>query len=215
MRHIAQPFEERTHLVGAVHIHAVAEIRLDGIEDDQLRASLSHRLLQARIAEGERLPAFVDHQHTGAVRAGGDKPGLDRVGKSVLCGLVDHAHRFCCHAAGERVSARQRRNEREGEGGFALAGITLHEGQLAQRNVGVPEPFDFLNRNLFHGDQLQFRFHTSTSFLCFPRRGGGRSHSAVGLPSHKQERLVVFNSNTSFIIINRAHKKWVQFLYLL
>lgn len=53
----------------------------------------------------------------------------------------------------------QRRHYRQHEGGLALAGVALDDGQLSQRDVGIPQPPHFLCLYILHGDQLQIISH--------------------------------------------------------
>ena len=52
------------------------------------------------------------------------------------------------------------------EGGLALAGVTLDNGQLPSRKVRIPEPFHLLCFDLVHGDELQIRRHFLHILSC-------------------------------------------------
>ena len=164
--HRRDALHDRTDLVGAVHIHVAAEVRLHWIEYDEPSAGFVDRLLQPLVQHREFLPALVDNEHAGAVRAHRFEPRLDRVGESVLRRLVDDSHRRLRYVtARQRFAARERRDDREDERGLALAGIALHDGELAERNVGRPQLFHLLRPHVAHLNELEFVCHFFSSSL--------------------------------------------------
>ena len=160
LRHGRHAFQNRTHLVGPVHIHAVPQVRLNGIQDDEPRSGPMHRLLQPVITERQLPPALVDDQHPCTVRSSGLQSRLNGIRQTVLCRLVDHAHGGpCLFTLRQNLAPGQRRHHCQHEGGLALAGVALDDGQLSQRDVGIPQPLYFLCLYILHGDQLQIVSH--------------------------------------------------------
>ena len=167
LRHSRHPFQNGTYLIGPMHVHIVSQICLDGIQHNELCPSPANRLLQPLVAEGQLLLALVDDQHPGAVRTGGIQPWLDGVRQPVLRRLVDHIQRFQrFFILRQSLAPSQGGDHRQHEGGLALAGVTLDNGQLPSRKVRIPEPFHLLCFDLVHGDELQIRRHFLHILSC-------------------------------------------------
>jgi hypothetical protein len=120
-----------------VHVRA-AEVGLDRVDYQELRAHPDDGLLYPFIGEGELLFPLVYDMHSAAVGAKLLKPRLDGVGKPVLGGLEDDA-------AGDGAAAsRQSRPGGDGGGdgeshrGLALVRVTLDDRNLAKGQVRRP-----------------------------------------------------------------------------
>lgn len=167
--HLGQAFHHGPHFIGPVHVHLLPQIRLHGVEDHQLGVGVLDGLSDAVIQHGEGKIRFVNGVDLFQVRLGFQQPWLDGISQTVLSSLVENGKGFSFFSAGEVLSPAAGRRDPQGQGGLALAGITVEDGQLSQGNIGIPEPAHRLHHHVLQGDELQFglifrqSFHTPFS----------------------------------------------------
>ena len=89
LRHLTEPFEDGTYLVGSVHIYAVTQVGLDRIEGNQSSICLLDRLRQSMIVQRKLPLIFVDDQHTGTICTQRIQPGFDRIRQAIFRSLVN------------------------------------------------------------------------------------------------------------------------------
>ena len=162
--HLGQAFHHRAHFVGAVHVHLLPQVRLHGVQDHQLGMGVPDSLPDALIQHGEGKIRFVNGVDVVQVRLGFQQPWLDGVPQTVLGSLVENGKGFPRFPAGEGLSPAAGRRDPQGQGGLALAGITVEDGQLSQGNIGIPEPAHRLHHHVLQGDELQFGLIFRQSF---------------------------------------------------
>ena len=152
LRDVAQLAEDRAHFVGAIHVDLRAEKCLHRIDDQQSCMVLPNGFFNPVVRKCELLVAVVNDEHTVKVCSRFQKAGLYRVAESILCSLIDYIEgikRFCIRQFSVVCTGS---GQLHGEIRFSFAGIALQDGQLAERNVRIPEPFDLCLGDVAHAN---------------------------------------------------------------
>ena len=145
-----QVVELGSRFVGIVHRAGVTDIRTHRVENQQLGVVLLHGFTDTVIPEGQALFVLLDEDESVAVTASRIKSRHNGIVCIVLGGLVDDGHRlalFVLIVKGQRRTLGKQSGKRKHQLTLAVAGVALQQCDLAEGDIGIPQP-----AHLFRGD---------------------------------------------------------------
>lgn len=154
-----QVIERRSCFVSGIQRAIVADIGAERIEDQQLCSRLYDSRPDTVVAEGQILFILADKKELVPVAVRSNKTRYDSIVRIIFCRLVNNRHRLMSIFF---IRKRQRppfgneRRHRQHQLTFAVTGITLQQRNLAEWDVGIPQPFHLLWRDVARLDELQF-----------------------------------------------------------
>ena len=138
-----QVVELSSCFVGVVHRAGVTDIRTHRVENQQLGVVLLHSFTDTVIPEGQALFVLLDEDESVAVTARRIKSRHNGIVCIVLGGLVDDGHRlgmFLLICKGKRCSLGKQSGKRKHQLTLAVAGVALQQCDLAEGDIGIPQP---------------------------------------------------------------------------
>ena len=144
--------------VGVVHRASVTDIRTHRVEDQQLGVVLLHGFTDTVISEGQALFVLLDEDEPVPITARRIKSRHNGIVCIVLGGLIDNGHRLAALVLigkGQLRTLGNQSGKRKHQLTLAVAGVALQQCDLAEGDIGIPQPAHLLGCNLACLDDFQ------------------------------------------------------------
>ena len=153
-----QVVELGSRLVGIVHRASVSDIRTHRVEDQQLGVVLLHGFTDAIVSKGQALFVLLDEDEPVSITTCRIKPRHNGIVCIVLGGLIDNCHRLAALVLigkGQRRSLGKQSGKRKHQLTLAVSGVALQQCDLAEGDIGIPQPAHLFRGNLACLDDFQ------------------------------------------------------------